>query len=1478
MMRHIVRLVLPVAALALVTGMLPVIPADIVGSSQLAQVYQGGAGGNMADTSGTSFYEERKNDQEPGGIYFEVEPILPHFTPDLPSYTQPSGSGSQNVTGNDGGATQAGGSGSTVTPPSNSKGSGAGIVTQPYDPGANAKSLIDAWMSGSAVSGGATKIVEVPNIQALIDPLPPIVSDPQLPSGVTTEPVIDRQPTADAGTGQRVTTAPAASVPQVKSALQIWVPAQTTNVVTADTQTVDPVSGQRLQVILLPTTAEAYADQQACGSDCVPFQVAPRIISGEQVFATISGEQVFAETQTGTITELHVTKAGDLIDEIAVKTANNVLGRVDLETQVGVFTVPDARTTALSVVTNGIVNVLRNITSFFDDVFGGKPDSELPSGTTATGGGDECAQRSECGGECTTSSGAAGTCVAGTQSDRRWVGGDTGGYEAVTVPTCGCQEVTGSPVPEPTQGPSCPATTKTGSNAESVTGSGSASQTLTHGTGACEDAYTVCENVAGPQSTYPIISCRTECANKTTQYENGVQFINRVQGEFREMLEAAQKSACESANANAESAAKNKIIACDVSCPNDGKETNCKPCGTELTYSIGACTYTGDDSSDEGAYVTQAKQSGSGDSVKITVNVEAAVEVNYNWTMACGITNSVKDGGSAGSGGTSGGGSTPGTGGSTGAGSGSGADAPASASDSILSLPSKFAAAFRAKVFGTIFGNNDGLPQNPEGADLNITAPRVCQKTITPSVTDPLLELNALYQYLGEKSQSMSADEQARFAAQRIKPTYDNLVKALASAKDFMCGGDPAAQCSGGGQCGPAVLVKRTTASGYLQYSIECCGGSTPDRASDGNVPAGAVPQSTGEQPVAPVVPVTPTEPAPIPVVPTVPPVVGTDKAGSCTRVGNAKLDEQLNLLNQITASITSINQQITQLGNGDYNRGLEVARNQVPSLVTNLNSETQRLEKEKEAVADNIASGALGAVCSTDTKACSAGKCAPSSPTLQNGKYVITCSCNGSAAPASAPTAPTASPDSNDDSQPPVVDAPTAAPVLEPGDTCHDTTFWERLLNWVTGKGSTGECSGSCAKSGGSCSNSAGGGCMCAPLTPPDSSEFPDIPAVNPADPEISDGEEYPPFVSPEPSEPTDLPPLGLDEPFDFPGVIDPGVIGEKVNTCLRYSPENVQRAQEFIDKLVPHDKGNCPSPEQITENGEDAGLTQTQINFLISIEETWGDCGGVSPSAACSKKGLNCTAGICQSTVSGDGCACGSPPPPATQPPVTPDGGSTGGSPATTPQTKSPTTPYREPKSPLQPPSTSLKYPIGCEVKADEMGIVLDRAGNMTWGGVPISEAIKTPEYRNAKNSICTQKKCTSAGGRCGVMPDGKCGCLEQPPVQSSPVVGAGCKCAITIYGRGGEFGNIPAKPGTCTICKNFASTLRSRGIPYTPGLADALDERGRATYNPATAGATCTQLPVVVVDCTKCGGSKSFRCPANETAESIIKSAGY
>lgn len=192
MMRYIVRLVLPVAVLILITGMLPVIPTDITGSSQLASLTDsiGVPGGDsLTGGNGNSTFEQRQDALRSGAgsVNGGVTPgaSLPGGTPSAsgsPIYyqvipqpqAQPvvSGGGSASVgTTGSGSSASVKNSGSLVVPRSSGNSAGIDIYAGASNPTLNVQSPTRQTQSAT-----------VPQIFPMVV-TPPTVTLPE-PSGI----------------------------------------------------------------------------------------------------------------------------------------------------------------------------------------------------------------------------------------------------------------------------------------------------------------------------------------------------------------------------------------------------------------------------------------------------------------------------------------------------------------------------------------------------------------------------------------------------------------------------------------------------------------------------------------------------------------------------------------------------------------------------------------------------------------------------------------------------------------------------------------------------------------------------------------------------------------------------------------------------------------------------------------------------------------------------------------------------------------------------------------------------------------------------------------------------------------------------------------------------------------------------------------------------------------------------------------------
>lgn len=428
-MRHIIRLVLPVAVLAVIAGTLPVLPTDIGGSNQLAQFGDivGGSGGALLggqqdrlqdslDGSGGSLNDfvvptgGSINNTDP--FYFQVvvpqrpiEPVAP--TTGVTTPTTP-------VTG--------AGSDDEPTTPSPTTGGSGGTTVEPTTGGSTPRPIINSYnpiLPGVDIyqgqQGQANQVIQQQfNLQKTqvteVNSLDGFVSSPT--SGVNTsfdlsgcietcneifvnatnecngksakEDILKscldaafntkaecekrcrdeaKKQAGSAGSASAVTSGGGTQAVMTPGRLQIWIP-ENSNLVTL-TPSSEAGAPAVSPVVLLPGTANVSLTERP---GYVSVQVAPVTVQATKA--------ITMSRSAGAV--LQVEDAGDLLNQIALNTADTILDRTSIQTESGVIVAQGAKTTAFRAIAEGfaetITGIGQNVTQFFSSLFGGSDD------------------------------------------------------------------------------------------------------------------------------------------------------------------------------------------------------------------------------------------------------------------------------------------------------------------------------------------------------------------------------------------------------------------------------------------------------------------------------------------------------------------------------------------------------------------------------------------------------------------------------------------------------------------------------------------------------------------------------------------------------------------------------------------------------------------------------------------------------------------------------------------------------------------------------------------------------------------------------------------------------------------------------------------------------------------------------------------------------------------------------------------------
>lgn len=649
-MRYIVRLVLPVAVLTIITGMLPVLPTDIGGTNQLAQVSDvvGGSGGLLNGNGNTQFeqrLEERQQNLSGGSLNdFQLpgtggsDPFYYQIVPQVPTT---GSSGATSPTGSLGGSNTGTGASPSDTPGSSgaTTGSTGGSVIIPRSsgvlPGVNlyqnqagqiiqeqfrqqqtqvveANSLPDLLQNSTAAFDLSGCLEECEGIEAQAANECHEKNPKQdrlkscLDAAYNTKVECQRrcrETAKNQGSGGSSSGAGNSSAAQ---SLQVWVP-ETTNLVTLQTG-----EAGRTPLVLLPSTAANVSLSELPGY--VSVNIAPIVLPSSKAI----------EITQATGAKLQVEDAGSLLDSIAV--ANDILGREEVRTQSGgTLVIPGAKTTALSAIGRGVVDVSRSIGSVFtniSDFFGAlvgdeRVLTESPSDSSLSGSVSGCPPPT--GGSVPTCSETAcrtktgtGICQLKTENVPGYTNGkifsvNKGDFaigESLVATTqvensCECVN-TPSVTPPPVAGEKClsPKDTRRASANESISASVTISLDplglLFDGNECVPEEKCIGEKVTGRDASGNL---KTECVNRAvinvchTVADN--KAIARDQAALeaaQDALEAEQEAACNKKIADKVNSILNN--APNLKCQPPAQDGNGKAClgpGVKFSYEVDEC-------------------------------------------------------------------------------------------------------------------------------------------------------------------------------------------------------------------------------------------------------------------------------------------------------------------------------------------------------------------------------------------------------------------------------------------------------------------------------------------------------------------------------------------------------------------------------------------------------------------------------------------------------------------------------------------------------------------------------------------------------------------------------------------------------------------------------------------------------------------------------------------------------------------------
>ncbi len=917
-MRYLIRLVLPVAVLILITGVLPVISVSPNPISQLAQFGDAVSGGSVSQTEGTSltgsgnFSGQLQTQQTgTGGLgditgtmggslttdpfYFQVLPLQP--TSPIIGGTTLTGSGQT-------GTTLTGSSGGTQT---GSAGLGS-ITTEPVTASpsqTNTSALLNQWQNQQLLN----------NVQTLNDFTAPVAAAANETNSGETSSV-----SSDAG---------------ITGGIQIWIP-ESANLVSISGGGVAAGGSKTLCIeqcnyvankCYLASNGNADKDavcaseQEACLKKCdeivpgsptavggaavnvgggvqvilpseqvllvkgtegisftaragyVPVIAVPNIVSSPRVVGFTS------DLQSGAA-DVSVQNAGDLLNQIAVKAANDALGRTEVQTSGGAIVVP--RTSAINIIGNGVAGVtaefgksltavFSNIQTFFDNLFGG--NDNLLIGIGGGGAGDVCAKMQACNPDaaCVTKDGTAGTCQPGTAKkfrasdgqlydEGRAPAGSTGHIE--DVPTCSCGAASsgdGTPPPVVT-GKKCPANPTEVSEEilastefdKSVTLSKPGAPTCPDGSEAelgdtvCSKVYitttktgTITSNMKSPNaqestSCEQPYTCGKDASGKAipvTPMPSQEEFLKQIEDAKTGLINEAV-AACEAALTSAATAAEASICSEGV-CPND-TDKPCE-CGYKGTFGDVYCNTegitinderkTGDSNTGFSAGSVSDNKAGRATSATIRVHGTVAGVGNLEASRTCGDGTKNIEKPAAPAGGGGGGGSSSGGGGGGGGGSNTSlgtVEIPqepekTSAIAGILKIPTTIGTFVREEIFGALFNFSFNANTTIEGG--------ACAYVSGPTYQ----EIQAM---IAESTPTwVEGEETIEAKSERIKKQVEQAVKC-AETGNF---------CSaGGGTCSPVaeIVIEQVpccsdgSCSGTCPkiigapYTCKCAGGS----------------------------------------------------------------------------------------------------------------------------------------------------------------------------------------------------------------------------------------------------------------------------------------------------------------------------------------------------------------------------------------------------------------------------------------------------------------------------------------------------------------------------------------------------------------------------------------------------------------------------------------------------------------------------
>ncbi|MDO8602120.1 MAG: hypothetical protein Q7R62_03305 [bacterium] len=449
-MRHIIRFVLPVVVVFLFTSLLPVLPTNLGGLNQSAEVISsfdgagGSSSGGIGDISGSGGSATIGNTMNNAvGDDFGGGALPVQKTGGLGDVTDTGGTaGSLNdVTGTAGGT---GGSSlglddpvyyQIIIPPLTGGSQATGDSQLTTDDGSLTTDATGS--AGGTITSGTT---DGGSLTGTTQTLQGTVGQPlnqlnQWQQQILNQQTLNQQQTqsslVDAGSGD---SDGGAAVSNKDQGVPVWI-SPGANVVTVNNALIgagspDSTGSQFAPSVTSPSGGDnqVYLMKGTQNISPIPIEGYISVIALPTTFSATEVTTIATEANSDNQNVI-VQHAGDLLAAITLETTNKILGQEPVQTTKGTINnVPTVKTTVLSALGDGVLSVFSNIGNFFSGLFGGggagsgggaggigggaggaggTGGNSFGDSTTDDGGGKACSQRGVdgmdvpiCGGSC----------------------------------------------------------------------------------------------------------------------------------------------------------------------------------------------------------------------------------------------------------------------------------------------------------------------------------------------------------------------------------------------------------------------------------------------------------------------------------------------------------------------------------------------------------------------------------------------------------------------------------------------------------------------------------------------------------------------------------------------------------------------------------------------------------------------------------------------------------------------------------------------------------------------------------------------------------------------------------------------------------------------------------------------------------------------------------------------------------------------